>query len=69
MNQQHKNSLLTAVMQSEVKMSRRLILYGLIVICVTILVFTWMVRGSLCELSIKQGNTEFSVVLAYEAKR
>ncbi|WP_071985203.1 Hok/Gef family protein [Candidatus Regiella insecticola] len=50
-------------------MSRRLILYGLIVICFTILVFTWMVRGSLCELNIKQGNTEFSAVLAYEAKR
>ncbi|WP_176487839.1 Hok/Gef family protein [Candidatus Regiella insecticola] len=45
-------------------MSRRLILYGLVVICVTILVFTWMVRGSLCELNIKQGNTEFSAVLA-----
>ncbi|WP_071988712.1 Hok/Gef family protein [Candidatus Regiella insecticola] len=50
-------------------MSRRLILYGIIVICFTILVFTWMVRGSLCELNIKQGNTEFSAVLAYEAKR
>ncbi|EGY27859.1 Hok/gef family protein [Candidatus Regiella insecticola 5.15] len=69
MTKQHKNSLLTAIMQSEVKMSRRLILYGIIVICFTILVFTWMVRGSLCELNIKQGNTEFSAVLAYEAKR
>ncbi len=59
MNQQHKNSLLTAVMQSEVKMSRRLILYGLIVICVTILVFTWMVRGSLCELVSNKETQSF----------
>ncbi|WP_143182324.1 Hok/Gef family protein [Serratia fonticola] len=49
-------------------MSRKLLLYGLIVICFTLLVFTWMVRGSLCELRIKQGNIEFAAFLNYEVK-
>lgn len=38
-------------------MSRKLLLYGLIVVCLTLLVFTWMVRSSLCEVRIQQGNT------------
>ncbi|WP_150143363.1 Hok/Gef family protein [Candidatus Enterovibrio escicola] len=43
-------------------------LIGLIVICITILSFTWMVRDSLCELQIKDGNTVFLATLAYESK-
>ncbi|KJF93339.1 Hok/Gef family protein [Photobacterium leiognathi] len=49
-------------------MLRKTALIGLIVICVTILCFTWMVRDSLCELQIKDGNTVFLATLAYEAK-
>ncbi|WP_369925745.1 Hok/Gef family protein [Photobacterium sp. NCIMB 13483] len=41
---------------------------GLIVICITILSFTWMVRDSLCELQIKDGNTVFLATLVYESK-
>ncbi|WP_413529704.1 Hok/Gef family protein [Rahnella inusitata] len=50
-------------------MSRKLVLYGLIVICFTLLAWTWMVRDSLCELHIKQGLTEIAAVLSYEIKR
>ncbi|WP_312951823.1 type I toxin-antitoxin system toxin HokA [Superficieibacter sp.] len=50
-------------------MPQRYLLYGLIVICITILLFTWMVRDSLCELHMKQGKTELAAVLAYEVKR
>ncbi|WIG83767.1 Hok/Gef family protein (plasmid) [Photobacterium damselae] len=49
-------------------MLRKTVLMGLIVICITILCFTWMVRDSLCELQIKDGKTVFLVTLAYEAK-
>ncbi|MGD6735488.1 Hok/Gef family protein (plasmid) [Photobacterium leiognathi subsp. mandapamensis] len=49
-------------------MLRRTALIGLIVICITILSFTWMVRDSLCELQIKDGNTVFLATLAYESK-
>ncbi|WP_279205165.1 Hok/Gef family protein [Obesumbacterium proteus] len=49
-------------------MSRKLLLYGLIVMCFTLLIFTWMVRGSLCELRIKQGKTEVAAFLNCEDK-
>ncbi|MBY3790701.1 Hok/Gef family protein [Photobacterium carnosum] len=49
-------------------MLRKTALMGLIVICITILSFTWMVRDSLCELQIKDGNTVFLATLAYESK-
>ncbi|EBG5205106.1 Hok/Gef family protein [Salmonella enterica subsp. enterica] len=42
-------------------------LYSLIVICLTILLFTWMVRDSLCELHIRQENNELAASLAWIA--
>nr|WP_281434652.1 Hok/Gef family protein [Erwinia phyllosphaerae] len=42
---------------------------SLIVFCVTLLIFTWITRGSLCELNIRQGETEVVASLAYEAGR
>lgn len=45
-------------------MPQKSMLYSLIVICLTILLFTWMVRDSLCELHIKQGNNELAASLA-----
>ncbi len=38
-------------------MPQRTFLMMLIVICVTILCFVWMVRDSLCGLRLQQGNT------------
>lgn len=43
-------------------------LLGLIVICVTILCFTWLVRDSLCELHFKGGSSDISATLAYESR-
>lgn len=40
-----------------------------VVVCITILILVWMVRGSLCELHIRQGNTELSAYLAYEVEQ
>ncbi len=31
-------------------MPKRTLLLGLLMICMTLLIFTWMVRDSLCEL-------------------
>ncbi|MFO6425831.1 type I toxin-antitoxin system toxin HokA [Escherichia coli] len=36
-------------------------LLSLIVICFTLLFFTWMIRDSLCELHIKQGCYEWLI--------
>lgn len=41
---------------------------ALLIVCVTVLVFTALVRDSLCELSIRQGSTEIRAFLAYEAR-
>ncbi|MCQ6906070.1 type I toxin-antitoxin system toxin HokA [Escherichia coli] len=43
-------------------------LLSLIVICFTLLFFTWMIRDSLCELHIKQGCYELAAFLACNLK-
>lgn len=50
-------------------MPQRYLLFAMMVLCITLLLFIWMVRGSLCELHIKQGKTELAAVMAYEAQR
>ncbi|ANG91520.1 Hok/Gef family protein [Enterobacteriaceae bacterium 155047] len=50
-------------------MPQRTLLVSLLVICTTLLIFTWMVRDSLCELHFRQEKTELAAVLAYEVKR
>ncbi|WP_322874767.1 Hok/Gef family protein [Klebsiella grimontii] len=42
---------------------------AIIVLCLTALGVTLMVRDSLCELSIKERSMEFEAVLAYETKK
>ncbi|WP_258792375.1 type I toxin-antitoxin system toxin HokA [Klebsiella pneumoniae] len=42
---------------------------SLVVICFTILLLTWMVRDSLCELQRRQGNIELVAFLACDIKQ
>ena len=49
-------------------MPQKYLLFSLIVICFTILLVTWMVRDSLCELKIRQGNIEVVAFLAWGIK-
>ncbi|EPI5014056.1 MULTISPECIES: Hok/Gef family protein [Klebsiella] len=44
-------------------------LAAIVVLCITVLGFTLLVRSSLCELSIKERSMEFEAVLAYESKK
>ncbi|HBZ8080432.1 TPA: type I toxin-antitoxin system Hok family toxin [Klebsiella quasipneumoniae subsp. similipneumoniae] len=44
-------------------------LVAIIVLCITVPVFTLLAHSSLCELSIKERNIEFKAVLAYESKK
>ena len=41
---------------------------ALLIVCVTVLAFTALVRDSLCELSVRQGGTENRAYLAYEPR-
>ncbi|HDR2792104.1 MULTISPECIES: Hok/Gef family protein [Enterobacter] len=50
-------------------MPKRTLLLSLFLICTTLLIFTWMVRDSLCELHFRQDKIELAAVLAYEARR
>ena len=70
MHEHHKGSLLLVENQHRRRwMPQKSMLYSLIVICLTILLFTWMVRDSLCELHIKQGHTELAASLACDIKQ
>ncbi|MCU5771949.1 Hok/Gef family protein [Erwiniaceae bacterium BAC15a-03b] len=46
----------------------KLRLLSLIIICATILIIVWISRNSLCELSVRRGNTEVVATLAYESR-
>ncbi|MEB6379885.1 Hok/Gef family protein [Leclercia adecarboxylata] len=50
-------------------MPKRTLLSGLLMICMTLLTFTRMVRDSLCELRFRQDHTELAAVLACDVKR
>ena len=44
-------------------------LVAIVVLCMTALGFTLLVRDSLCEMSYRQRGIEFKAVLAYESKK
>ncbi|EFD8938462.1 TPA: type I toxin-antitoxin system toxin HokE [Escherichia coli] len=44
-------------------------LVAVIVLCLTVLGFTLLVRDSLCEFTVNERNIEFKAVLAYEPKK
>ncbi|ENQ2724118.1 type I toxin-antitoxin system toxin HokA [Klebsiella pneumoniae] len=50
-------------------MPQKYLLFGLVVICFTILLLTWMVRDLLCELQRRQGNIELVAFLACDIKQ
>ncbi|WP_269935862.1 Hok/Gef family protein [Serratia liquefaciens] len=45
------------------------VFHSLAVVCITILVFIWMIRDSLCELKIYQESITILVRLACDVKR
>lgn len=45
------------------------VFHSLTVVCITILLFIWMIRDSLCELAIYQENITILIRLACEVKR
>lgn len=50
-------------------MFSKLTLYGLGMVCITILVFTLLVRDSLCEIRVQQGDMTMLATLAYEVRK
>ena len=70
MHEHHKRSLLLVENQHGRRgMPQKYRVFGLVVICFTILLLTWMVRDSLCELQRRQGNIELVAFLACDIKQ
>ncbi|WP_072086354.1 Hok/Gef family protein [Yersinia pekkanenii] len=44
-------------------------LYGLGMVCITILMFTLLVRDSLCEIRVERGDVVLLATLAYEVRK
>ncbi|MDR3433210.1 MAG: type I toxin-antitoxin system Hok family toxin [Rouxiella aceris] len=50
-------------------MPQKIVVLSLVVICVTIVMFTWITRNTLCELRIRQGSTEVAAIMACDSLR
>ena len=50
-------------------MRLRYVFHSLAVVCITVLLFIWMIRDSLCELKIYRENITILIRLACEVKR
>lgn len=53
----------------EASMFGKTAVVSLLIVCITALGIIALVRDSLCELQVRQGQTEIRAFLAYEAKR
>ncbi|NMP27846.1 Hok/Gef family protein [Rahnella sp. SAP-1] len=53
----------------EAIMPQKIVVLSLVVICVTIVMFTWITRNTLCELRIRQGSTEVAAIMACDSLR
>ena len=42
-------------------------IWCLLIVCITLLAFTLMVRKSLCEIRLRDGQREVAAILAYES--
>ena len=64
-----KVSLLPAKMQGEeaMKLPNQPVVLCVLMVCLTLLIFTWLTRNSLCELRLKDGTREVSAVMDYES--
>ncbi|WP_369937414.1 type I toxin-antitoxin system Hok family toxin [Mangrovibacter phragmitis] len=47
-------------------MPQQPVIWCLLIVCLTLLVFTFLTRKSLCEIRLKDGDREVAAVLAYE---
>lgn len=59
--------LLKCKEKKAMKMPNQPIVLCILIVCLTLLIFTWPTRNSLCELRMKDGTREVSVILAYES--
>lgn len=49
------------------KLPRNVLIWCVLIVCLTLLIFTCLTRDRLCEFRLKDGNREVAAVLAYES--
>ncbi|ELY4112133.1 type I toxin-antitoxin system Hok family toxin [Cronobacter turicensis] len=49
------------------KLPRNALIWCVLIVCLTLLIFTYLTRSSLCKLRLKDGDREFAAFLAYES--
>ncbi|MGR7464169.1 type I toxin-antitoxin system Hok family toxin [Klebsiella aerogenes] len=47
------------------KQPKQPVIVCVLIVCITLLIFTILTRNRLCEIRVKDGNREVSAVLAY----
>lgn len=63
------NSMVASSTKGGKYMPKKSLPIGLIVICLTIVVVTALVRDSLCSVYVEDGSKVFEAVLAYEVRK
>ncbi|EAA1110706.1 type I toxin-antitoxin system Hok family toxin [Escherichia coli] len=51
------------------KLPNQPVVLCVLIVCLTLLIFTWLTRNSLCELRLKDGTREVSALMDYESGR
>jgi len=49
------------------KLPRSTLIWCVLIVCLTLLVFTFLTRKSLCEIRYRDGNREVAAFMAYES--
>ncbi|HDS8282050.1 TPA: type I toxin-antitoxin system Hok family toxin [Klebsiella michiganensis] len=49
------------------KLPRNSFIWCVLIVCLTLLIFTWLTRKSLCEIRYRDGSREVAAFMAYES--
>ena len=67
MPRQHQDSLLEE--KKAMKLPRNTLLGCVLIVCLTLLIFTYLTRKSLCEIRYRDTNREVAAFMAYESAK
>ncbi|EDD1790556.1 Hok/Gef family protein, partial [Salmonella enterica] len=51
------------------KLPQQPVIWCVLIVCLTLLIFTYLTRSRLCEVRLKDGNREVAATLAYECDK
>lgn len=49
------------------KLPRSTLIWCILIVCFTLLIFTWLTRKSLCEIRYRDGDREVAALMACES--